>query len=91
MSLIQFHFVYVTRLTIKKRLFIPVSIKIGTMVLVLIGIAIGILIVAILIIKTTKTPSRDIFGVDLHCVTCGTKTNGSKCPKCEKSAKTFGV
>jgi len=61
------------------------------MVPVLIGIAIGILIVVILIIKTTKTPSRDIFGVDLHCVTCGTKTNGSKCLKCEKGAKTFGV
>ncbi len=61
------------------------------MVLVLIGIAIGILIVAILIIKATKTSSRDILGMKLFCVTCGTKTSDSKCPKCEKSAKTFGV
>ncbi len=41
------------------------------MVLVLIGIAIGILIVVILIIKATRTPSRDILGMELHCVTCG--------------------
>ncbi|MBN4046252.1 hypothetical protein JYT57_01090 [Nitrosarchaeum koreense] len=61
------------------------------MVLVLIGIAIGILIVAILIIKATRTPSRDILGVELQCVTCGTKTSGSLCPKCAKNRKTFGV
>jgi len=54
------------------------------MVFVLIGIAVGILIVAILIIKVTKTPSREIMGVDLRCIKCGIKTNGSKCPKCEK-------
>ena len=46
------------------------------MVLVLIGIAIGILIVAILIIKATKTPSRDIVGMDITCKKCGTRTNG---------------
>lgn len=61
------------------------------MVLVLIGIAVGILIVAILIIKATKTPSRDVMGIDLRCIRCGTKTSGSKCPKCEKNTKTFGV
>ncbi len=61
------------------------------MVIVLIAIAVGILIVAILIIKATKTPSRDILGAELNCVTCGTKTSGSKCPKCKKDAKTFGV
>jgi len=61
------------------------------MVLVLIAIAISILIVVILIIKATKTPARDILGVELNCVTCGTKTSGSKCPKCKKDAKTFGV
>jgi len=60
------------------------------MVLVLIGIIVGILIVVILIIKATKIHSRNIFGMDLHCVTCGTKTN-SKCPKCKKYAKTFEV
>jgi hypothetical protein len=61
------------------------------MVLVLIGIAVGILIVAILIIKATKTNSRDVLGMDLHCIQCGEKTSGSKCPKCEKNAKSFGV
>ncbi|KFM18768.1 hypothetical protein AAA799P11_00977 [Marine Group I thaumarchaeote SCGC AAA799-P11] len=61
------------------------------MVLVLIGIAIGILIVAILIIKAVKTPSRDVLGMDLHCIKCGTKTSGSKCPKCEKNHQSFGV
>ncbi len=61
------------------------------MVLVLIGIAVGILIVAIVIIKATKIHSRNIFGMDLHCVTCGTKTNDSKRQKCKKDAKTFGV
>ena len=61
------------------------------MVLVLVGIAIGILIVVILIIKATRTHSQDILGMELHCITCGTKTSGSKCPKCEKSRKTFGV
>jgi len=61
------------------------------MVLVLIGIAVAILIVVILIIKATKTPARDILGAELHCVTCGAKTHSSKCPKCKKDAKTFGV
>ena len=61
------------------------------MVLVLIGIAVGILIVAILIIKATKTPSRDVMGMDLHCMKCGGKTNGSKCPKCAKNTTSFGV
>jgi hypothetical protein len=61
------------------------------MVLVLIGIAVGILIVAILIIKATKTNSRDVLGMDLHCITCGEKTGGSKCPKCEGNAKSFGI
>ena len=61
------------------------------MVLVLIGIAVGILIVAILIIKATKTSSQDILGINLHCMKCGIKTNGSKCPKCEKDTKSFGI
>ena len=61
------------------------------MVLVLIGIAVGILIVAILIIKATKTPARDILGMNLNCVTCGTKISNSKCPKCEKTRQSFGV
>ncbi len=61
------------------------------MVLVLIGIAIAILIVVILIIKASKTPSRDVLGINLHCMKCGIKTSGSKCPKCEKDTKSFGV
>jgi len=61
------------------------------MVLVLIGIAVGILIVAILIIKAVKTPSRDVLGINLHCIKCGAKTGGSKCPKCEKGTQSFGV
>ena len=61
------------------------------MVLVLIGIAVGILVVAILIFKAVKTPSRDIMGIDLRCIKCGIKTNGSKCPKCEKGTQSFGV
>jgi len=61
------------------------------MVLALIGIALGVLIVIILIIKAIKTPSRDVVRVDMHCRKCGIKTNGLKCPRCEKTAKSFGV
>jgi len=63
----------------------------GVMVIVLIAIAVAILIVVILIIKATKIPARDILGVEVHCVTYGTKTSGSKFPKCTKNNKTFGV
>ena len=61
------------------------------MVLALIGIAVGILLVIILIIKATKTPSRDVVGVDIHCRKCGIKTHGLVCPKCEKRTQSFGV
>ena len=61
------------------------------MVLVLIGIAIGILIVAILIIKATKTPSREIVGINIHCKKCGIRTNGLACPKCNDKFQSFGV
>ena len=61
------------------------------MVLVLIGIAIGILIVAILIIKATKTPSREIVGINIHCKKCGTRTNGLACLKCKNKFQSFGV
>jgi len=61
------------------------------MVLVLIGIAIGILIVAILIIKATKTPARDIVGMDITCKKCGTRTNGLACLKCKNKFQSFGV
>jgi hypothetical protein len=61
------------------------------MVLVLIGIVVGILIVTALIIKATKTSSRDVVGIDIHCRKCGIKTHGLTCPKCEKRTKSFGV
>ncbi len=61
------------------------------MVLVLIGIVIGIIIVTILIIKAAKTHSKDVLGFDMFCKKCGIKTNGLKCPKCEKKHQSFGV
>ena len=61
------------------------------MVLVLIGIAIGILIVAILIIKATRTSSREIVGINIHCKKCGTRTNGLACLKCKNKFQSFGV
>jgi hypothetical protein len=61
------------------------------MVLTLIGIALGVLIAIILIIKAIKTPSRDVVGIDIHCRKCGIKINGLKCPKCEKNTQSFGV
>jgi hypothetical protein len=61
------------------------------MVIVLIGIAIGVLIVAILIVKVLKTSSRDVMGMDVHCRKCGIKINGLTCQKCEKKPKSFGV
>jgi hypothetical protein len=45
------------------------------MVLVLIGIAVGIVIVAILIIKASKMSPRDVLGMDLRCIKCGVKTS----------------
>ena len=61
------------------------------MVLLWIGIAIGVLIATILIVKAVKTPSRDVMGVQLLCNKCGSKTNGMKCPKCGDKPQTFGV
>ena len=53
------------------------------MVLVWIGIAVGILIAIILLVKVVKTPSYEAIKMDSHCKNCGYKTNGLKCPKCE--------
>ena len=58
------------------------------MVLLWIGIAVGILIVAILIVKATKTNPRAIAGMSMRCKKCGTETGGLACPRCNK---TFGV
>ncbi len=60
------------------------------MVLLWIGIAVGILIVAILIVKAKRTGSRQVLGIDTFCKRCGTETRGMRCPKCEKS-QSFGV
>jgi len=61
------------------------------MVLAYIGIAIGVLLVIILIVKVAKTNPREVAGIDVHCKKCGTKTNGLSCPKCEKKSQSFGV
>ncbi len=61
------------------------------MVLVWIGIAVGILLAIILIIKASKTSSRDVVGMDMFCRKCGIMTNGLICPRCEKNTQSFGV
>ncbi len=61
------------------------------MVLLWIGIAAGIIITTILIVKAVKTPSRDVMGVELQCKQCGSNTNGLKCPKCGNKSQKFGV
>ena len=61
------------------------------MVLAYIGIAIGVLLVVILIVKVAKTNPRDIAGIDTHCRKCGNETNGTACPKCEKKSQAFGI
>lgn len=61
------------------------------MALAYIGIAIGVLIVAILIIKIARTSPREVAGIDAYCKKCGTETKGLNCPKCEKKSQSFGV
>jgi hypothetical protein len=61
------------------------------MVLLFIAIIVGILLVAILIIKATKTSPRAIVGIDITCKKCGTRTNGLACPKCKNKSQSFGV
>ena len=61
------------------------------MVLLLIAIVVGVILVAILIIKATKTPSHDIVGMDINCKKCGTRTNGLTCTKCKNKFQSFGV
>ncbi|MCH2406011.1 MAG: hypothetical protein MK200_07450 [Nitrosopumilus sp.] len=61
------------------------------MVLLWIGIAVGILLVIILIVKAAKTHSLEVVGIDMFCRKCGIKTNGLKCPRCEKTSQSFGV
>ncbi|MFB5626095.1 MAG: hypothetical protein ACE5RQ_04905 [Nitrosopumilus sp.] len=61
------------------------------MALAYIGIAIGVLVVAILIIKIAKTSPREVTGIDKYCKKCGMETKGWNCPKCEKKSQSFGV
>ena len=61
------------------------------MVLVYIGIAIGVLVVAILIVKVARTNPCEVAGVDTRCRKCGTETSGTACPKCEKKSQSFGI
>jgi hypothetical protein len=61
------------------------------MVLAYIGIAIGVLLVVILIVKVARTNPREVAGVDTHCKKCGIETNGITCPKCEKKSQSFGI
>ena len=56
------------------------------MVLVWIGIAIGILIAVVLIVKIVKTPSYESISLNANCKKCGYKTNGLKCPKCDQNS-----
>ena len=61
------------------------------MVLAYIGIAIGVLIVLILIVKISRTSPREVSGIDMYCKKCGVETRGLNCLKCGKKSKTFGV
>ena len=61
------------------------------MVLAYIGIAVGVLLVAILIVKVARTNPREIAGADIRCRKCGTRTNGAACPKCESKSQSFGI
>lgn len=55
------------------------------MVLILIGIAVGVLIAIILFIKVVKTPSYEAVTMQSTCKKCGYKTNGLKCPRCDNN------
>jgi predicted Zn-ribbon and HTH transcriptional regulator len=59
------------------------------MVLIWIGIAIGVLLAIVLILKVSKTNPREIAGIKTHCAKCGLRTKGSECPRCK--SKSFGV
>jgi len=54
------------------------------MLLWIIAAAAGIAIVLILFYKFFKTPKLDVVGYSMFCRTCGDRTNGMKCTRCEK-------
>jgi len=60
------------------------------MVIVWIGIAVGVLIVIALIMKLIRTPPHAAVTFEQRCKKCGSKTNGLKCPRCDKKPS-FGV
>ena len=59
------------------------------MVLLWVGIGAGVLIALVLIIKSIKTSSKEVLGVNKQCKKCGMKIYGPKCPKCDKRTQ-FG-
>ncbi|MBS3923230.1 MAG: hypothetical protein KGZ37_08815 [Nitrosarchaeum sp.] len=61
------------------------------MVIIWVGIAVGIIIVVALIIKTSKINPKVVLGVSSRCKRCGNETRGLKCVKCDKKFKSFGV
>ena len=60
------------------------------MVIVWIGVAAGALIALLLIIKLIKTSPLDAVSLEQRCKKCGLKTNGLKCPKCDRKPS-YGV
>ena len=54
------------------------------MILWITAAAVGILDVAVLIYKYTKTSKYDVVGFSTHRKICGDQINGLKCPKCEQ-------
>ncbi len=56
-----------------------------------IGIAIGVLLVMILIVKISRTNPREVAGADIRCDKCGAKTYGIGCKQCRKKSQSFGV
>ena len=54
------------------------------MLLWIIAAAAGIAIVLILFYNFFKTPKLDVVGYSMFCKTCGDRTNGMKCTRCEK-------
>jgi len=60
------------------------------MVLVWIGIVVGVLIIIALIVKLSRTSSTSAVRFEQRCQKCGQKTNGLKCPRCDKKPS-FGV
>jgi len=61
------------------------------MVLAYIGIAIGVLLVVILIVKLARTNPHEVAGIHTRCKKCGIETNGTACPKCKRKSQSFGI